>query len=58
VSEIRETIEANNRKFSEFIRKGDAEALASLYTRDAICYRRVAQWSREARPCVSSGREP
>lgn len=35
VSEIRKTIEANNRKFGEFIRKGDAKALASLYTRDA-----------------------
>jgi len=35
VSEIRKTIEVNNKKFGEFIRKGDAKALASLYTRDA-----------------------
>lgn len=35
MSEIRKTIEANNKKFCEFIRKGDVKAIASLYTKDA-----------------------
>lgn len=36
LSEIRKQIEANNKKLGEHIKKGDAKALASLYTKDAV----------------------
>ncbi len=35
MEETRRLIESSNRKFGEYIRKGDAKALAGLYTKDA-----------------------
>ncbi len=36
MSELRKTIEANNKRLCDLLRKGDAKALATLYTKDTI----------------------